>query len=507
MDSKLLLVKVITLLYRESELENNSNNSADLARSVIASIKLPESVMDTDNGREVLVGLRATALWMTDNPVNHKYDRSVLLQRIRVNTGEHESLYSAIESGTEPLEDEGSVKRLILEYKNSLNSYLKHGKVEEIINKASNKVMFHKETIDWNHFLKDFVDELEPFMSEGNVESHPAIVGQVDFDNEEALRAMMNSAQEEIAADGVIKTGWQAINRMTGDHDGIRRGEFVNVGALQHNFKTGFTLNIFKHACIYNKPYMRDPNKKPLNIHLSLENDLNSNIMQLYASLKENETGEPVDIKTVDIPEAAKYVRGRLQATGYSIRMLRVDPSDFGFRDMFDLFTKYESEGYEIHMVVCDYLNMMTKKGCQSGPAGFEVRDLFRRTRNFCSPRGIAFVTPHQLSTEAKQLVRMNVDDFVKEIANKGYYADCRQIDQEIDLELYIHIVKSHGSSYLTVQRGKHRKISITPEKDLHCVLKFESVAGIPDDLLGEDKSVSKVGAQTNDPNEDTWWD
>jgi len=116
-------------------------------------------------------------------------------------------------------------------------------------------------------------------------------------------------------------------------------------------------------------------------------------------------------------------------------------------------------------------------------------------------------VTPHQLSTEAKQLVRMNVDDFVKEIANKGYYADCRQIDQEIDLELYIHIVKSHGSSYLTVQRGKHRKISITPEKDLHCVLKFESVAGIPDDLLGEDKSVSKVGAQTNDPSEDTWWD
>ena len=342
MDSKLLLVKVITLLYRESELENNSNNSADLARSVIASIKLPESVMDTDNGREVLVGLRATALWMTDNPVNHKYDRSVLLQRIRVNTGEHESLYSAIESGTEPLEDEGSVKRLILEYKNSLNSYLKHGKVEEIIKNASNKVMFHKETIDWNHFLKDFVDELEPFMSEGNVESHPAIVGQVDFDNEDALRAMMNSAQEEIAADGVIKTGWQAINRMTGDHDGIRRGAFVNVGALQHNFKTGFTLNLFKHACIYNKPYMRDPNKKPLNIHLSLENDLNSNIMQLYASLKENETGEPVDIKTVDIPEAAKYVRGRLQATGYSIRMLRVDPSDFGFRDMFDLFTESE---------------------------------------------------------------------------------------------------------------------------------------------------------------------
>jgi hypothetical protein len=506
MDSKLLLVKVITLLYRESELENNSNNSADLARSVIASIKLPESVMDTDNGREVLVGLRATALWMTDNPVNHKYDRSVLLQRIRVNTGEHESLYSAIESGTEPLEDEGSIKRLILEYKNSLNSYLKHGKVEEIIKNASNKVMFHKEAIDWNHFLKDFVDELEPFMSEGNVESHPAIVGQVDFDDEEAILKMLNSAQEEIASDGVIRMGWQGLNRMTGEHGGIRRGEFVCVGALQHNYKTGFTLNMFKHACIYNKPYMRDSTKKPLNIHISAENDLNFNIMQLYVSLKENETREPVDVKTVDVNEAAKYVRDQLQATGYHIRMLRVDPSDFGFRDLFDLTTKYESEGYEIHCMVFDYLNMLTKRGCQEGPAGFAVRDLFRRVRNFCSPRGIAFITPAQLSSEAKQLVRMNVDDFVKEIANKGYYADCRQIDQEIDLELYIHIVKANGGSYLTMQRGKHRKVGVSPDKDLYCVLKFNPVGGILDDVLGEDLSVSKVGAQTNSPDEDTWW-
>jgi hypothetical protein len=323
---------------------------------------------------------------MVDNPLNHKYDRSVLLQRIRVNVGEHNSLYNAVEAGTAPVEDENVIKKLILEYKSSLNNFLKHGKVEEIIKNASTKVMFHKESIDWNHYLKDLVDELEPFMSEGNIEKHPAIVGQVDFDNEEDIVAMLNSAQEEIATDGIIRMGWQGLNRMTGDHYGIRRGEFVTVGALQHNFKTGFTLNMFKHACIYNKPYMRDPTKKPLNIHLSLENDLNSNIMQLYVSLKENETGEAVDVKMVDVNEAAKYVKAQLQATGYHIRMLRVDPSDFGFRDLFDLLTKYESEGYEIHFIVCDYLNMMNKKGCQSGPAGFEVRDLFRRTRNYCSP-------------------------------------------------------------------------------------------------------------------------
>lgn len=386
MDSKLLLIKIITLLYRESELKDKTNNSIELAKKVISTIKLPESVIDTDDGREVIISLRATAIWMSENPVNHVYDRSMLLQRIRVNVGEHESLYKAVEAGTEPLENEKDIQKVILEYRSILNNFIKHGKVEEIIKNASTKVMFHKESIDWNHFLKDMVDELEPFMTEGDVDKHPAIVGQVDFDDEEAILALLNSAQEEIATDGIIKMGWQGLNRMTGEHDGIRRGEFVTVGALQHNYKTGFTLNMFKHACIYNKPYLRDPNKKPLNIHISLENDLNSNIMQLYVSLKENETKEAVDVKLVDIAEAAKYVKEQLQATGYHIRMLRVDPSDFGFRDLFDLLTKYESEGYEIHCVVCDYLNMMTKKGCQDGPAGFAVRDLFRRVRNFCSP-------------------------------------------------------------------------------------------------------------------------
>src|SRR5690606_3140560 len=103
MDPKLLLVKVITLLYRESQLEDTTTNSADLARSVVSNIRLPESTMETDRGREVLVGLRATALWMIENPANQKYEKSVLLQRIRVNTGEEEGLFHAFVAGLDDL--------------------------------------------------------------------------------------------------------------------------------------------------------------------------------------------------------------------------------------------------------------------------------------------------------------------------------------------------------------------------------------------------------------------
>jgi hypothetical protein len=155
---------------------------------------------------------------------------------------------------------------------------------------------------------------------------------------------------------------------------------------------------------------------------------------------------------------------------------------------------KLEASGYEIHLIFIDYLNMMSKLGCQQGPAGTDIRDLFRRARNFLSKRGIACITPHQLSTEAKMLLRLGAENFVQEIANKGYYDSCRTIDQEVDFEIYQHIVKVGDESYLTLQRGKHRTPFITPEKDLYTILKFEQIGGILDDINSRDLSRRYVG-------------
>lgn len=99
------------------------------------------------------------------------------------------------------------------------------------------------------------------------------------------------------------------------------------------------------------------------------------------------------------------------------------------------------------------------------------------------------------MSTDAKQLIRDGTGvDFVKDIANKGYYAGSRQIDQEVDLEIYIHIVKMNNASWLTCQRGKHRIPGVTKAEDLFCVMKFEDIGTIPDDLNGPDRSRKKVG-------------
>lgn len=85
-----------------------------------------------------------------------------------------------------------------------------------------------------------------------------------------------------------------------------------------------------------------------------------------------------------------------------------------------------------------------------------------------------------------------NEESFVRDIANKGYYDSCKTIDQEVDLELYIHIVKADGKSWLTVQRGKHRLIQQTKEEYKYTVLPFEDIGDIRDDVNGADTSRKK---------------
>ena len=87
-----------------------------------------------------------------------------------------------------------------------------------------------------------------------------------------------------------------------------------------------------------------------------------------------------------------------------------------------------------------------------------------------------------------------NEENFVKDIANKGYYDSCKTIDQEVDWEIYIHIVKADSKSWLTVQRGKHRLIKQTPEEHKFCVLEFHDVGDLREDINGADTTRKKPG-------------
>lgn len=499
MESRLVLVTAISLLYNESLLDQNANSSADLVKQAIGNIRLPDMAPEGDKSREILVSLLTTSRWMAEQSADHKYEKRTLLQKIRVNTLGDESLYSAIAEyidGVDPTQD--TLRAMCLSSRHELRNYIARNEVKMVVYNANKEIAFNEEQIDIKKYLRELIGTLEPFVNTGGDTVHPAVVGQVDFTDVQNVEDELTKAKIELSVEGVMRTGIQAINRMTGTNRGLKRGEFILLSALQHKFKSGMAMTLFKQIPLYNKPYMRDSNKKPLVVRISFENELKDDIMWLYKSIKENETGEYCDIRALDEKEAAKYIMERLTVNGYHVKLLRIDPSDFTFYDLFDYVTKLEADGYEIHFMEVDYLNMINKRGCTQGPMGSEIRDLFRRVRNFMAKRGITFLTPHQLSSEAKQMVRNGVDDFVKAIAEKGYYDGCKGLDQEVDLEIYVHIEIIGSESYLTVQRGKHRGlVDMTAHVDKYTVLKFNEIGSILDDIEGKDLSMRHIGGAT----------
>lgn len=503
----LLLIRAITLLFRESQLDIGATSSPEVVKEVAETVKPPEmTVGASDSDRDMVMGLRTIAVGMASNPSGTKYVADDLLQRVRILTRHDESLYESLKDGIVGELTEEQLKLVTGTIRQELNSYLREVQALLIIREHSRKAAHNRDEIgNLSEFIVNFRAALEQYES-NVVEKDPAIVGEVRVSEIDALEHVFQQAKELNAEEGIMKTGWQALNRML--QGGFRRGEEVVIGALQHNFKTGFTLSLFKQLALYNKPYMLDPKKKPLLLRITFEDPLSLNFPFLYRSIKENETLEHANVVNTPIEEMSAYVQEKLTVNGYEIMLVHVNPGLWGYRDIQNYILKLEAEGYEIHVCMLDYLNMIDKRGLDNtGPTGSNIRDLFRRMRNFCAPRKITLITPHQLSTEAKMLIRQgNEENFVKDIANKGYYDSCKTIDQEVDLELYIHIVKADNKSWLTIQMGKHRTIEPTKEEHKFTVLPFHDIGNIRDDLNGADTSRKKpAGAAQGE--EQPWFD
>jgi hypothetical protein len=506
---KQLLVHCITLACFEHREGVSTSPSKELVENVIASLPIPEATVDHDHGRQTFLELRGYVMWLNARGKGDFPTEQEVLQNVQIACREETYLYEAIASPL--LEKHKNVKetvKIIQSYRNKLSQYLNEEKIRQLIKEYQGKLLFKRDQYDVTETVRELQEKLEPLIAIRGKQSHPSLMGEIDFGNGESLTEGFNEVKVAVSPEGAFKTGWKALNRMLGPTGAIKRGECVVVGALQHNFKSGFMMLMFIFFAMFNKPYMRDKTKKPLLYFISFENSISENLLTIYKYLKENETGVAVVDSQVNPDEAAKYVAEQLRKTGYELRMDRFDPTEFTCSSLIATLDGLSADGYEIHALFIDYLNMINKAGLEAKTIGEDIRLAFRRVRNFCAPRGITFISPHQLSTEALQLTRENVEDFVKVVANKGYYDGSKRLTQEPDLEIFLHIVEVNGEKFLTVARGKHRGTSITPMKDLYFVLPFRPIGTIPWDVDKEDEITLSVpgGGPVGSGQEEPWW-
>jgi hypothetical protein len=483
--------------------------STNIITEIVNALPQPEATIDIDSGRQIFTEVYKIVVWLCSLRGDDFPTDTEILQQLKVACREEDYLYEALAIAlTETFTDSTEIVKRIHSYRRKLSAYLNEATITNILKEYHHKLTFKRSSIaDVVTEIAEMGVRLEPYVTARERLNHPAQMGGMDFSDLSALEEQFGAVKDLLSTEGAFRTGWQCLNRMLGKIGAVKRGEFGIVGGLQHQFKSGFMMSLFVHFCLFNKPVMRDVTKKPLIQFISFENEVADNLLWVYKYLKENETGQPVIEDQINIQEASAYVSARLRETGFEVRMDRFDPTEFSAMALTQHLEGLIAEGYEIQMLIVDYLNMLPKTGLEAKVAGDDIRQLFRRVRNFTSPRGISFLTPHQLSSEALLLIRDNVDDFVRNVANKGYYDGCKRLGQEPDLELMIHIVEVNGKKYLTIARGKHRN-NVTATKDQYAVLPFEVIGTIPWDVDGEDRSVATPGGgRAGTEDENPWWE
>lgn len=504
MDTTFLLVSSITLLYRESQQVGHTNNAAEEVLKVVAEVKTPEMSMGReikDRTSQVIINLKETAFYMASQPFDHTYEPNELLQRLKMNVGDDDITFEALTAGIVPELSENALKRTCLNLRNQIRNYFREKEVVEVITKAFNKIKFNKTKItSMPQFVMEVTEQLSPYIS-NTLERDPAVNDEVDFSKIEQVAGVFKTVKEADDGAAILRTGFQGKNRFL--DGGYRRGEAViGPAALPHNFKTGGNLTDFRQIAVYNTPILKNPLKKPLLLRISTEDTLRENFMFLYEQFYTNEhkndpnlKGKLPDLSSMTEDEMAAYFMPRMTATGFHVRMMSVNPSLWTYLDIQNKVLALEAEGYEVIALFIDYLAMIPTIGCITTTAGSDLRDMFRRMRNFCMPRSILFVTPHQLSQDAKKLIREGQTNFVKTLPGKGYYDISGRLDQEVDLEIFQHIEFVAGKPYLTLQRGKHRKTRQTPRIDHYFALPLHDVGNLLDDLDGPDTTLRKPGA------------
>ena len=484
---KLALIKAITLLCLEHRVDGDKTPTQALIGDVLDTLPKEDAAVELDSGRLAYTELKALVFGLVNMRVEDFPHEKEITQQVKIIVREDTFLYEALYETLEEVSvsDVDGIAELAKSLRKSLAYFIREHNLHSIANEYFTKIKFKRNEIpDLGEFILEMGERFSPYIGSSGFDD-PDIMSEVNFNDVDSMNSMMDKARNTLSSEGALLPGWQALREMLGAVQGFRRGELVTIGALQYNFKSGIMLCLLVHFLLLNKPVLRDPTKKPAIVFISFENELPGNMRIIYEYIYENETGVPADLSKVSNDEIVEYVMTRFERSGFHVKMLRIDPTGFTCPRLIQYLESLQREGFEIISLMIDYLNMMSKAGLETtGVAGDDIRLLFRRLRNYASPRGITVVTPHQLSSDALSLARENVEDFVKAVANKGYYDGCRRLGQEMDLELFIHIVRKSGDkAYLTIQRGKHRDVNKTPQSALHITLPFFECGTIPMDI------------------------
>lgn len=503
----LKLIKVVACIYYQRQSNEESPNLGERLIHVIQSVRVDGRSASFGSAPAAIDALRYTAEWMlnTIEDDSTPLTRDNILTRLNINLlGHNEYIQIATDSLVEGLTPEECRKR-VQEILSELHYNERTEKLKSLINQAQKDINFSSNTtLDLQHRVKDLMVELEGHLSAANDKENPNLIGRIDFSNEDQIENVLQKSTKSLSYDGLLKTGISGIDKATGV-GGLARGLLVNIGALTHNYKSGMLLDLALNIPEFNDPYMLDENKQPAIIRISFENSPSQDLCYLYQKLHAVKFKKKIDIPDINTKQAAKDIREHCEQRGYSFFLESYDPNNFSIYDLFTEIANYEDAGYEIHAILCDYLPLIAHNTV-GDRTDAKIQKTYEMVRNHCNPKGITFITACQLSTEAQNLSREGSSNFVKKVAQGGWYMDCRSLHTKLDIELVLHIHEHiDGSSYLTGHIGKNRSCHTVKNKYKYFIHKFEDPGGIIPDFGQEERCMHSLPSATDMPGLSEW--
>ena len=494
-----MIVKLIILLLLEKK-HKDKIFSSELAQRFI---KIEESRDDKHNNS---YDITTKLLNVVKHLLLEDLEIKNVIRNLEIILVDRKNLFDIIIKQVESPSDEEH----IVFKKKEVNDYILREELKKFINIS--KLKLHNPNISLKQVLNEIKDKIENTLSVEQIEVDDGSIDDdvvVDLDDDTSLDKASKQAVDLFKDNIILKTGWSCLNKML--QGGFRRSEFVSIAALPHNYKSSFVKSLFVQIARLNEPILPKgkENKKPLLVFVTFEEEINIVLMFIYSYLKYLKEGVIIDPETttIDSDELKSYIiKNFREVTKFNIKIIRKDPTLTNYKNIVKLVDDFDKDGYDVQMLITDYLLQISTQYCVTGATGAEYRDLYKKTRNAMSKRNILFISPSQLSPAAKNLLRTGIKgpEFLNKLVNKGYFEFSTKLDQEVDISIFITKYFKNRKPYLSVKLDKHRIPTVAEEDYRQFDLEFPKGAPIPEDVIDIEGNIVKTKCQSiNEINEE----
>lgn len=487
MSNLLILVKILTAIYQVKRINDKSllNELLDILQTV--PITSSEVFIQDKKTEE---DIRSTIDWILEQPDDEPIIKSMLMQRVMDFTSNAPELKTSIELGLEDVASEERIRQIVYKHIKEIRRNSSDADFNKEFKKLVKEFHFGEvkkfKTQDWVK-LSDLVQKR--INASFDEDRQTEIVGTVSSDDPKSFEAVINQAKSEASNDGILKLGLQGLNKALEPDGGLRRAKFYLFNALTNRGKS-FTLgHVLASIGLYNKPQLRDKSKIPTVVLDSAEDSLDLIVVRMFKLFYVAEHGVLKNFMECTAEEIINTIVNGFKKNGWCLIINQIEPNQDNFYKFCDRIRKLEMKGHEIILYAYDYLAMMELEGMTGDTKGDKLQMLYRKTRSFTMSRGICFVTPHQLSPEAKKILRESDDEsevyFGREVAGKSMTETSTKLTNEVDVEITIHVAKTDIRNYWTFSIGKQRGEGCDP-KDRFGIYDLDPELGLIHDYHGK---------------------